>query len=48
MVARRRPGLAIGNTACPNRPLANPVRDAEALAPRLRELGLPAAKPWAT
>jgi formylglycine-generating enzyme required for sulfatase activity len=43
IVARKQLALLIGNAAYPNRPLANPVHDAEALSRRLRELGFDVA-----
>ena len=38
IVPRKQVALVIGNAAYANRPLANPVHDAEAVARRLREL----------
>ena len=43
IVARKQLALVIGNAAYPNRPLANPVHDAEAMARRLRELNFDVA-----
>lgn len=38
IIAHKQVALVIGNSAYPNRPLANPVRDAQAMYRRLREL----------
>lgn len=43
IVARKQLALVIGNAAYPNRPLANSVHDAEAMARRLRELNFDVA-----
>jgi formylglycine-generating enzyme required for sulfatase activity len=43
IVARKQVALVIGNAAYPNRPLANSVHDAQAIARRLRELNFDVA-----